>query len=109
MKQTTWRPDTCGCEIVFEWDETIPASERQHEFKKFNKKCQHHNAEPDMAKIHDENKTKNAAVSEVEKLTKKYSWSFDAGRNLIITLDVSEKAKKAQLENALKNPRIKVE
>lgn len=27
---TTWRPDTCGCVLQFEWDPEIPADERIH-------------------------------------------------------------------------------
>lgn len=30
MKVTVWRPDTCGCTILYTWDETAPADQRVH-------------------------------------------------------------------------------
>lgn len=30
MKITKWRPDTCDCEIDYEWDETVPQEVRAH-------------------------------------------------------------------------------
>lgn len=30
IKQTVWRPDTCGCVLIIEWDSDAPAEDRQH-------------------------------------------------------------------------------
>lgn len=27
-RKNVWRPDTCGCVIVYEWDDTVPQEER---------------------------------------------------------------------------------
>ncbi len=29
IRRTTWRPDTCGCVIEFEWDDSQPEDSRQ--------------------------------------------------------------------------------
>src|SRR5919109_3126343 len=30
IQTTKWHPDTCGCEIDYQWDDTTPEATRQH-------------------------------------------------------------------------------
>lgn len=30
IRRTLWRPDTCACEIEYEWDDALPADQRVH-------------------------------------------------------------------------------
>lgn len=30
LRRTLWRPDTCSCTVVFEWDDTVPQNSRVH-------------------------------------------------------------------------------
>lgn len=74
IKITTWKPDTCECEIHYQWDDSVPEDQRVHvPIDSFTdsqgkirqtKKCQHHNKH-DLhtahAKILEENQGKNFA------------------------------------------------
>lgn len=43
MKQrTTWSPDTCGCELEYEWDDTDPPETRVHTGAVIRKACPAH-------------------------------------------------------------------
>lgn len=118
LKTTTWKPDTCECEIEYEWDDSVPQEQRTHTIKKVNKMCIHHQGKPDnecFEVVKDENTTKNrflGVVLEIPELRKevidndgnisyelksglKYDWSFDSKRKLqgkIIGLSISEKS-----------------
>ena len=73
---TTWSPDTCGCELHYEWDDAIPEAERVHtpveEFIdsagniRRSKKCDHHKLlatkEEHHTKILAENQGKNKVL-----------------------------------------------
>ena len=39
---TRWAPDTCGCELEYEWDTDTPEDARVHTFKKVVKACEAH-------------------------------------------------------------------
>lgn len=30
IKKTRWKPDTCGCSVLYEWDEKSPDETREH-------------------------------------------------------------------------------
>lgn len=101
---TSWRPDTCNCEIQYEWDDTQPQNEREHKIISHSRKCDAHSRHlPHEAfgKILDENTRKNLLLSDIsEKLpeifedTKSkrfkeghgYSWGFDSERRLLVHL-----------------------
>ena len=60
-----WSPDTCGCQIEFEFDDELPAETRTHTAKRIIKKCEVHSTS-DIMDRHDhydtvlkENQTKN--------------------------------------------------
>ena len=74
---TTWSPDTCGCELHYEWDDTLPEGQRVHtpveEFidssgnVRRSKKCEHHKLlatkEDHHTKILTENQGKNKVLA----------------------------------------------
>ena len=37
MQETVWTPDTCDCQVVYEWDDSVPAEERVHTAKRIEK------------------------------------------------------------------------
>ena len=108
IKKTVWRPDTCGCEIEYEWDDSVDQSVRTHTVSNINKVCdvhkglsisQHYDA------IVEENTSKNKAIKAITdtvitateevlldsgkiikrlKTDKKINWSFDIDRKLVI-------------------------
>ena len=62
LKVTRWSPDTCGCILEYEWDDTKNESERTHTLKNIIKKCPAHHDEPIVFNtVLDENKRKNTA------------------------------------------------
>jgi hypothetical protein len=32
IQTTTWRPDTCGCIISYQWDDAVPQATRTHTY-----------------------------------------------------------------------------
>lgn len=113
MKQkTTWRPDTCQCEITYEWDDTLPEALRTHTATEV-KLCDAHKTAPTpsaaFATLMDENQRKNFAWVEIvsrfaASKEEDFSFSYDANRvlqiNMIGTSALSG-AQKTTLQNAL--------
>ena len=66
MNITTWRPDTCDCEIEYAWDDSIPQDGRVHTAHKINRVCPAHVAETDKVKhyetVLEENHRKNLTI-----------------------------------------------
>lgn len=65
MKVTRWSPDTCGCVVEYEWDDTVPAKNRVRKFKACVRKCPRHAHLDDEAvynAITEENSRKNIAL-----------------------------------------------
>jgi hypothetical protein len=103
-----WKPDTCGCEIEYTWDDSVTQEERVHTFKKHNKVCNSHqnkSGEVLYTQVLGENQGKNKALGKITEhfpeLTEDVKqglvkWSFDANRKLKI--EVSDKAKAAQIK-----------
>ena len=111
IKITTWRPDTCECEIEYSWDDSLDENTRVHTAHKINKACSVHQTVADKV-LHygivlEENQRKNklygailenipAVVQDVLQpdgsITKQlkagldYKWSFDANRIMEIDL-----------------------
>lgn len=64
---TTWRPDTCGCVLQYEWDTEVPAEERTHTMHSISK-CPAHAHLPDheaFMEATEENKHKNILKDEI--------------------------------------------
>lgn len=65
LKRTTWRPDTCGCEIEYEWDDAVPADARDHRARRVSACPAHVDADLGNAfgKAMADNVKKNRAVA----------------------------------------------
>lgn len=65
IRITTWRPDTCGCEIQYSWDDAVPQEEREHSLHQVTRACGMH-AHLDHPEVYeyvgDENTTKNISL-----------------------------------------------
>lgn len=44
MKANQWSPDTCGCILEYEWDDSLPAASRVHTIKSVIKACAVHDS-----------------------------------------------------------------
>lgn len=94
IQKTLWKPDTCGCEIEYQWDSSVPQDERVHTLSTIFRCPLHENvshAEAYQAVL-DENKSKNMAIGvlcdNVEKLrnrAEEVRWRFDQDRNVVIS------------------------
>jgi len=107
IRHTTWKPDTCSCEIVLAWEDSIPSPD--HMLERVNHKCQVHSISSDsdvLEKVFEENRRKNKAFAELQKdipaLTPEfYEWSFDDKRDLTITLHGPDFETKDKIRNNL--------
>lgn len=106
IKTTTWSPDTCGCEIEYDWDTEMPQASRTHTLKQINKRCPAHAAgteADEYAAVVDENTRKNIlrgaildnfpalAITDGDGNTDfiagiSYDWAFDDQRRLVVAL-----------------------
>ena len=73
LKVTRWRPDTCDCELEYEWDNIQDENIRTHAIKNILKACPVHSGEPDKVKhyavVLEENQRKNKVLGAIlEKL-----------------------------------------
>lgn len=68
VKTTLWRPDTCGCEVLYDWDTDDPEDMRDHTLNSIPKKCEFHALLSDVdcyETILNENITKNLIVNQI--------------------------------------------
>ena len=96
IKRTRWGPDTCGCVVEYAWDNAVAESVRTHTFSQIVSRCPIHEAlSLDGESLYDqllsENQTKNRALDSIIEILpavnfEKYSWTFDASRNLRVSL-----------------------
>jgi hypothetical protein len=85
IKITTWRPDTCECEIEYEWDDNGVDENKVHTLKKFNKVCQAHSSnQSGYGSVLTENQNKNKGVTKIVELlnlkeedAQKVLWKID--------------------------------
>ncbi|MBA7608869.1 hypothetical protein ES703_16053 [subsurface metagenome] len=90
LQVTRWSPDTCGCILEYEWDDTLDENARTHSFKKAVKLCEHHKAliaDKAYDEVLSENTRKNQAFGLAKEVKPElemedYTWSFDANRKL---------------------------
>ena len=89
ITQTTWRPDTCECELSYKADTEHPELECFDPV--FLNKCQYHSDlknEEAYAQIKKENQSKNLVTADIKETQGiDVDWSFDENRNLVITAD----------------------
>lgn len=119
-----WQPDTCGCEVEFEFDDDADAVERKHKLVKIHKACKAHadlhsylnrTFEDAAVPFHQENKRKNMALDAYanalglpndetrhEKTSQNLAkWYFDENRILHIVSKGLTKTKITQVHNQL--------
>ena len=114
MKQVTrWRPDTCGCVLEYEWEDTEDLDTRTVTHKKTVVTCSAHARLKDQGlydAVHSENTRKNITFGLlIEDLTEeekaeayyKYKWRFDQNRVLIIDFEGTSAEAKASVEARL--------
>ena len=119
IRKTLWKPDTCGCEMEFNWDDAV--TDPTPTLSKAVSKCSLHskltNAKA-WAAVNRENVLKNTVYRKILetvptardtlvqddgaevwslKDSKEYRWAFDATRTLKVTLAGFTAAEKAQV------------
>lgn len=98
LQVTRWSPDTCGCILEYEWNDTQPADTRVHSFKNAIHLCEYHlpfaimKEKPLLGQgaydeVISENTRKNVVFADVQILfpslmPENYNWSFDTQRKL---------------------------
>ena len=124
-KTTKWRPDTCGCEIEYQWDDSLSQEARIHTVSNVVKKCDVHSTTPSKEdhynKVLEENQRKNKVYGKLLEIptatvdvtqpdgstikdlksTVKFDWSFDVDRNLMVTLTGLNTSEKNSLKNSV--------
>ena len=93
MGRTRWSPDTCGCVIEYEYDDTLPVESRELTPRSVEP-CAFHRLDTDQAvfdAVLEENRRKNTAyaiaLEEIPVLTPDdFEWSFDNKRVLNVHL-----------------------
>ena len=124
IKTTRWKPDTCDCVIEYEWDTEVAQEQRVHTLKTI-KSCQpHYHLPSDQAyqQVIKENQLKNKIHSTIlhnmpevvdtqtdsqgNALLKlkagiEYQWSFDANRNIQVSLKGGTASQKSALSALL--------
>lgn len=116
IQHNRWRPDTCGCDLIFAWDDTLPVAQRVHTGTAAIP-CAIHAGLINPAAIHSavvsENAAKNVAVHAASasagyvpavvdafgnvvtpEINPQFSpalfgWSFDAQRKVTVTAPVA--------------------
>jgi len=110
MKTTRWRPDTCACDLEYEWDDALSPDVRTHVGTVIHRACTDHALllvpAVHHAAVQDENQRKNGVLSlAVASLTRvseertgedgvlyralkpavSYAWAFSASRVLRVS------------------------
>lgn len=106
IKQTTWRPDTCECVIIYEWDTDVSEDERVHT-PIATTFCTHHMSltrEACFAKVTLENTTKNIILDDVQKQIpslpmEELTWGFDENREFFIDTSKIDSQTALQVDN----------
>lgn len=128
IKTTRWQPDTCDCDIEYQWDTDVPQDARIHTVSKINRACKAHEKlatkEDHFEKVLDENKRKNIIRKEIldkvpeigvevtgpngEKFREfkpgvEFTYSFDEDRNLVVDLKGATAKEKTDADKASKD------
>lgn len=125
INKTLWRPDTCGCEIEYEWDTEVLAEQRVHTLAK-HKACQTHrnlglqdNTQEAYEAVKEENTRKNLVFKTIvetipeftvtdaegnkKHLVDHFHWEFDENRKLHFALTKGNKGQHDQVEAKVNN------
>lgn len=96
IQKTIWSPDTCDCQIEYQWDDAVSEEKRTHTASRIIRACAIHQVHTDKDEHFDdvlqENQSKNQAIAVLFKTIGKIDggekdvrWRFDADRNVIIS------------------------
>lgn len=96
IRTTKWRPDTCGCELEYEWDDSVAEEQRTHTCTRIVRFGEEHsgligNLSLILSTITEENQRKNKAVAlAVARGESNPQWSFSGllGEIRILQLNV---------------------
>lgn len=95
IRYTQWRPDTCDCIFVYEWDDEQSEDHRVHTLKELRHRCTeplHQTPLPidlfNMVLM--ENRLKNSVLTVAQQILptiqeQHYFWNFDADRLLHVS------------------------
>lgn len=106
IKITRWSPDTCGCILEYEWDDSVEESQRTHTATRVVVTCKEH-SKLDESERFDRVKEENILKNQVEtellskpeltiidtdgtkkfKQNVKFDWKFNNERELVIKVD----------------------
>lgn len=126
IKVTSWRPDTCECEIEYQWDTNDPQDTRTHTLKSIIS-CTIHRAivgsQNQYSEVIRENQDKNKTLALIAESVSRLSnsviddmgiqrgfqlkreyidaWSFDVNRNLVIAIPQLTAAEKTFIRQGL--------
>lgn len=115
IHETRWEPDTCnGCVVVYQWDDSVPESQRVHTIKSIVKPDEaYKNLSPDeqFKKIAEDNIRKNVAVNEIVKerpdiKPDTVKFSYDAEKNLVIDEPRLNNAEKFNVEATVDDEKV---
>lgn len=98
IHKNTWKPDTCGCEIDFVWDDQMSEEERVHT-PTSAKLCQVHSSldvDSCWSTVLEENRRKNYSIGLIkerhpEKSDNDIEWNFDSNRVLKVIIKNEKK------------------
>lgn len=119
---TRWSPDTCGCVVEYDWDDSVDAKDRTHVLNKITRCPFHENLAKNAAysAVLDENQTKNkvhglvvenfpelvnevknpdGSISKQLKPEIKFNFSFDVDRKLQVELVGATETHKTKLKD----------
>lgn len=117
LHKNSWRPDTCDCELEYEWDDSVPQEERVTTISSILKACPihaHHgdNIEGHYSDVLAENQSKNQAIGLLVKTLGKLdggaeeiSWRFNPDRSIVLSHPALTKQDKETM-NALEKTDI---
>ena len=109
LKTQRWSPDSCQCVMLETWEDTVDAAARTHTFQQMEVICPAHTSlagEPAYQTVRAENRRKNLVAVAAKSVRTQfvdsdYTWSFDAQRRLIATIQTFTIPQKNALQAAV--------
>lgn len=107
IQQTIWKPNTCDCEIVYEWDDALPSDQVLFTLIAVNHRGDEHANVIDgslISTLHEEvNRLQVATQMVIDDGFDEdhFTYSWDPGRTLTITIPDASKSDKLALQAAI--------
>lgn len=114
VHETTWSPDTCACQVVYETDDAAPDKPPVvKQIIKGEEAFKGDDSSTMFAKILEENQRKNKVLNEAMKKDpgmkpEDFKYYYDSNRKLIVTAGV-KKLDEAAMETAVGGDKVDVE